>query len=71
MPLDDVAMKMLKELVGGPQSSDSLAQKCAGGAIRMVSPRLVWLEGLGLVENLGTGSFSITDVGKKFLSAVA
>ncbi|HZW85438.1 MAG TPA: hypothetical protein VFE91_06015 [Nitrososphaerales archaeon] len=71
MPLDDLARRMLKELNEESQSAEALATRCASGAIRMISPRLVWLEGLGLIENSGTGSFGITEVGKKFLEAIA
>ena len=71
MPLDEYAKKMLQELDKAPSTVDSLATKCAGGSSRMVSPRVVWLEGLGLIESIGGGSYTITHVGKVLLELVS
>jgi hypothetical protein len=67
LPLDQIAKKILQTLDGGPRSADYLATACTGGANRMTSPRLVWLEGLGLVENMGGDVFGLTDLGQSFL----
>ena len=67
VPLDDLARKILLELAKGPQTADALSTKYASGASRMTSPRLVWLEGLGMIENLGSGSYGITDTGRVFI----
>jgi hypothetical protein len=70
MPLDEIAKRILQALADGPLSADSIAARCTGGATRMTSPRLVWLEGLGLIENTGAGSFGITSVGQNFLETL-
>jgi len=67
MPLDEFAKKMLQELTKGPQTADHLATVCAGGASRLTSPRIVWMQGLGLIEGTGVGSYTITDIGKVLL----
>jgi len=69
--LDIIAKRILEELAGGPMSTDSIAAACTGGATRMVTPRLVWLEGLGMVENSGAGTYSITQIGLRFLELLS
>ena len=68
--LDGIAKRILQELAGGQMTGGALAAACAGGAVRMISPRMVWLEGLGMVETTGPDTYGITDVGLKFLSAL-
>ena len=70
MVLDGIARRILEELSKGQLSSTEIAAACAGGAVRMTSPRLVWLEGLGLVESTGPATYGITEVGLKFLTAL-
>ena len=65
--MDEIARCMMEELDKGSRSADFLATTCGGGAIRMTAPRLTWLEGLGLAENVGGGQFAITPLGKKFV----
>lgn len=67
MTLDGIARKILQELANGPMTSGQIAAASAGGAVRMISPRLVWLEGLGLVESNGPDTYGITELGLKFL----
>jgi predicted transcriptional regulator len=70
MPLDEIAKRILVTLKDGPQSAEAIATLCGGGASRMTSPRLVWLEGLGLVESVGAGNFGITDLGVQFVQVI-
>jgi hypothetical protein len=67
MALDIIAKRILQELARGPLTTDSLAAACTEGATRLTSPRLVWLEGLGLIEGTGGGAYAITSIGLKFL----
>ena len=67
MALDIIAKRILQELARGPLTTDSLAAACTEGATRLTSPRLVWLEGLGLIEGTGGGAYAITPIGLKFL----
>jgi hypothetical protein len=69
--LDQIARKILEELHKESLSANEIAKRCTGGAMRMASPRLVWLEGLGLIESAGGDTFSITAVGVKFLAVIA
>jgi DNA-binding HxlR family transcriptional regulator len=68
MTLDGIAKKILQELANGPLTSGQIAASSAGGAVRMISPRLVWLEGLGMVESTGPDTYGITELGLRFLS---
>ena len=68
--LDGIARRILEELSNRPLTTTEIAAACAGGAVRMTSPRLVWLEGLGMVESTGPGTYGITDIGTKFLSVL-
>jgi predicted transcriptional regulator len=70
LPIDEIAKCLLSTLSEGPKTADALTTTCTGGAARMLSPRLVWLEGLGLIEGIGAGMYSLTDVGKKVLEAL-
>jgi DNA-binding HxlR family transcriptional regulator len=65
--LDLIAKRILEELAEGPMNIDSIATACTGGATRMVTPRLVWLEGLGMIENSGAETYSMTPIGQRFL----
>jgi len=69
--LDVIAKRILEELAEGPRSADSIAVACTGGATRMISPRLVWLEGLGMIENSGAETYSITPIGQRFLEIIS
>ena len=71
MPLDEFARCILEKLSQTPMGPDKMTTLCCGGSSRLTSPRLTWLEGLGMIENLGTGSYGITSVGKKFLKSLA
>lgn len=66
--LDGIAKKILQELAIDSLTSGQIAAACAGGAVRMISPRLVWLEGLGMVESTGPDTYGITELGLKFLN---
>jgi hypothetical protein len=69
--LDQIAKKILEELAKGSLSANEIAKRCTGGAMRMASPRLVWLEGLGLIESAGGDTFGITAIGVRFLAVIA
>ena len=69
--LDQIARRILETLVKGSLSTDLLAAEVVGGASRMVYPRLVWLEGLGMIEGTGAGTYSITALGAKFLEILS
>jgi hypothetical protein len=70
VPLDAIAKKILQFLSSGPRGAEAIATASTGGAARMASPRLVWLEGLGLIENVGANTFGITPLGLKFLEVL-
>ena len=67
MALDQIAFCILKELDSGAKGVDAIALSCCSGAERMATPRLIWLEGLGMVEGFGGGAYSITQLGRQFL----
>ena len=69
MALDKIAECILRELGSGNKSASSLAATCCNEGMRLVSPRLIWLEGLGMVENIGSGVFRITPLGQRFVKA--
>jgi len=71
MALDKIAECILRELDSGYKSTSSLAATCCNEGVRLVSPRLIWLEGLGMVENIGSGVFRITPLGQRFVKAIS
>jgi len=70
MALDQIAECVLRELGSGTKSVGSLETTCSKGAMRLVLPRLAWLEGLGMIENTGADVFRITQLGQRFLDVV-
>ena len=71
MALDQIAERMLRELDSGDKSTSYLEATCSNGALRLVLPRLAWLEGLGMIENTGSDVFRITRLGQRFLVAIS
>ena len=71
MALDQIAECVLRELGSGTKSVSSLETTCSNRALRLVLPRLAWLEGLGMIENTGSDVFRITPLGQRFLEAVS
>jgi len=71
MALDQIAECVLRELGSGTKSVSSLETTCSKGALRLVLPRLAWLEGLGMIENTGNDVFRITQLGQRFLEVVS
>jgi hypothetical protein len=67
MALDLIAKRILEELSKRPLNITEIATVCTGGATRLTSPRLVWLEGLGMIEGTGAGTYAITSIGQNFL----
>ena len=68
--LDLIAKRILDELSKRPLNTLEIAAVCTGGATRLTSPRLVWLEGLGMIEGTGAGTYAITSVGQRFLEII-
>ena len=71
MALDKIAECILRELGSGDKSTSSLAATCCNGAVRLVSPRLVWLQGLGMIEDISSDVFRITQLGQRFVRAIS
>ena len=71
VPLDQIAKRILEELAKGSMNTSEIASVCTGGAFRLTSPRLVWLEGLGLIEGTGAGTYGITPTGMRFLEILS